>query len=59
MQAEILEEYSKLINYFDPSIKFQLFLFNRQVSEQALIEQFDFLCREMILTISVMNTRRC
>lgn len=28
-QADILEEYSKLINYFDPSIKFQLFLFNR------------------------------
>ncbi len=40
-QADILEEYSKLINYFDPSIKFQLFLFNRQVSEQALAEQFD------------------
>lgn len=37
----ILEEYSKLINYFDPSIRFQLFLFNRQVSEQALAEQFD------------------
>ena len=28
-QADILEEYSKLINYFDPSIRFQLFLFNR------------------------------
>ena len=40
-QADILEEYSKLINYFDPSIKFELFLFNRQVSEQALAEQFD------------------
>ena len=40
-QGDILEEYSKLINYFDPSIKFQLFLFNRQVNEQTLIEQFD------------------
>ena len=40
-QGDILEEYSKLINYFDPSIKFELFLFNRQVSEQALAEQFD------------------
>ena len=29
-QGVILEDYSKLINYFDPSIKFQLFLFNRQ-----------------------------
>ena len=40
-QGDILEEYSKFINYFDPSIKFQLFLFNRQVSEQVLAEQFD------------------
>ena len=40
-QADILEQYSKLINYFDPSVKFQLFLFNRQVNEQALTEQFD------------------
>ena len=40
-QGDILEEYSKLINYFDPSIKFELFLFNRQVSAQALAEQFD------------------
>ena len=40
-QGDILEEYSKLINYFDPSIKFELFLFNRQVNEQALAEQFD------------------
>ena len=36
----ILEEYSKLINYFDPSIKFQLFLFNRQVNEKELSERF-------------------
>ncbi len=40
-QAEILEEYSKLINYFDPSIRFELFLFNRQVNEQTLTERFD------------------
>lgn len=40
-QGDILEEYSKLINYFDPSIKFELFLFNRQVSEQTLVNQFD------------------
>ena len=40
-QGDILEEYSKIINYFDPSIKFELFLFNRQVNEQALAEQFD------------------
>ena len=40
-QADILEEYSKLINYFDPSVKFELVLFNRQVNEQMLTEQFD------------------
>lgn len=40
-KGEILEEYSRLINYFDPSIKFEMFLFNRQVNEQTLIEQFD------------------
>ena len=39
-KEELLEEYSKLINYFDPSIKFALFLFNRQVNEQTLTEQF-------------------
>ncbi len=40
-KADILEEYSKLINYFDPSIKFELFLFNRKVNEQAIADQFD------------------
>ncbi len=40
-QGEVLEEYSRLINYFDPSIRFSLFLFNRQVNEQVLVEQFD------------------
>ncbi len=40
-QVEILELYSQLINYFDPSIKFQIVLFNRQVNEQTLVEQFD------------------
>lgn len=36
----ILEDYSKFINYFDPSIPFEIFLFNRQVNEQMLAEQF-------------------
>lgn len=40
-QGKILEEYSRLINYFDLSIRFELFLFNRQVNEQTLIDQFD------------------
>lgn len=39
-QEDILVEYSKLINYFDPSIKFELFLFNRQVNEKVLTDQF-------------------
>ena len=37
-KGEILEEYSRLINYFDPSIKFELFLFNRQVNEQKPVD---------------------
>lgn len=41
-QADILAQYSKLINYFDPSVKFELVLFNRQVNEQVLTEQFDW-----------------
>ena len=53
-QADILEEYSKLINYFDPSIKFQLFLFNRLLRSSLTLP-----CRGMRLTIFVMNTRRC
>lgn len=40
-QADILAQYSKLINYFDPSVKFELVLFNLQVNEQVLTEQFD------------------
>ena len=35
-QEDILVEYSRFINYFDPSIKFELFLFNRQVNEAEM-----------------------
>lgn len=45
-QADILAQYSKLINYFDPSVKFELVLFNRQVNEQVLTEQFDIAWQE-------------
>ena len=40
-QGLILEDYSKMLNYFDPSVKFQLFLFNRRVSEEELEAQLD------------------
>ena len=40
-QAEILGLYSQLINYFEPGIHFQVFLFNRQVGEQTLISRFE------------------
>lgn len=40
-QRYILEEYSRLINYFDPSVKFGLFLFNRHVSEKELADRFE------------------
>ena len=40
-RADILGLYSQLINYFDHSISFQLFLFNRHVNEETLAAQFD------------------
>nr|MCR4908910.1 conjugal transfer protein TraE [Lachnospiraceae bacterium] len=33
--------YSQFINYFEPGINFQIFLFNRRVSEKTLISRFD------------------
>lgn len=45
-QGDILEEYSQFINYFDPSIQFELFLFNRQVNEKTLTDQFDIALQE-------------
>ncbi len=41
MQAEILGMYSQFINYFEPGIRFQIFLFNRRVSEESLISRFE------------------
>lgn len=40
-QAEMLGQYSNLINFFSPEIKVQLFLFNRKVPEEALTQAFD------------------
>lgn len=45
-QGDILEEYSKFINYFDPTIQFELFLFNRQVNEKTLTDQFNIALQE-------------
>ena len=39
-QKDILGLYSQFINYFDPSIHFQIFLFNRHVNEETLSSQF-------------------
>ena len=39
-KADVLTSYSKFINYFDPGIRFQLFLFNRHMGEAALAGQF-------------------
>lgn len=39
-QKDILGLYSQFINYFDPSIHFQIFLFNRHVNEETLASQF-------------------
>lgn len=40
-RADILGLYSQLINYFDPTISFQIFLFNRHVNEETLAAQFE------------------
>ena len=40
-QRNILEIYSNMLNYFDPSIKIQICLFNRKVNEETLMEQFN------------------
>ena len=40
-KGDILEDYSRILNYFDPEIKFQLFLFKRKVSEERLERQFE------------------
>ena len=40
-RADILGLYSQLINYFDPTINFQIFLFNRHVNEETLAAQFE------------------
>lgn len=40
-QLEILELYAKLINYFDPAFKAEIFLFNRRVDEKELMEMFE------------------
>lgn len=45
-KGDILGIYSQFINYFDPSIPFQLFLFNRQVNEEVLVEQVDIPLQE-------------
>ena len=40
-RGEVLEEYSKFINYFDPSIRFELFFFNRKVATKRLRDRFE------------------
>ena len=45
-RADILGLYSQFINYFDPSAKFQIFLFNRHVNEKTLSAQFEIAAQE-------------
>lgn len=40
-QAEILQEYSGLLSYFEPGVKFQLFLFNRKADRETLVSRID------------------
>ncbi len=45
-QGDVLQAYSELINYFEPGIKFQLFLFNRKVSEEVLVRRIHIPAKE-------------
>lgn len=36
----VLEDYSDFINFFDPSIDFNMLLFNRKINEKQLMDQF-------------------
>lgn len=42
----VLDEYSELINYFDPGIHFSLFLFNRRVGDEVLQRMLDIESQE-------------
>lgn len=44
-QDEVLKSYGRLINYFDPAISFQLFLFNRHMDEDMVKSRFEILQR--------------
>lgn len=39
-RAGVLEDYSSFINFFDPSIYFNMLLFSRKINEKNLMEQF-------------------
>lgn len=39
-QAGVLSDYSDFINFFDPSVYFNMFLFNRKINEKSLMDQF-------------------
>ena len=40
-QINIQEIYGEFLNYFDPTVRFQIFLFNREVNADTLMEQFN------------------
>ena len=40
-QDEVLKAYGRFINYFDPAISFQIFLFNRHMGEGAVKSRFE------------------
>lgn len=40
-QKATIENYAKMINFFDPSVHMELFLFNRRVSASELAESFE------------------
>ena len=45
-QDEVLRAYGKFINYFDPGISFQIFLFNRHMGEGQVRSRFEIPFRD-------------
>ncbi len=45
-QMCLQELYGEFLNFFDPSVKFQICLFNRQVNDETLLERFHIVSQD-------------
>ena len=45
-QMNLQELYGEFLNYFNPSVKFQICFFNRKVNDETLLEQFNIVSQD-------------